>query len=266
MHLMFFRILLVALSFTLGAPAMVGAQVHDVSQAVTIELLPGWRRDDGVHVAALRIRLAPGWKTYWRSAGAAGISPQMDWRRSDGIRSVTPAWPTPTVFRTGGALSIGYDSDFILPLLVATGPGPAVLQGRIDLGVCSDICLPARVDVRAQLDPGGAPDRAVQTALSDQPRRVKANVRCLFQPIDHGYALTGQIQVPSQGRDEAVVFETPDRGVWVTDAQMRRSGDQIDARAQLLASGRTSFAIDRSRMRITVIGALGAVEVLGCTG
>ncbi|SDZ16832.1 Thiol-disulfide interchange protein, contains DsbC and DsbD domains [Jannaschia faecimaris] len=264
--LTFIRLLTFAVLLGAVAPAMARAQITDMSQVISVEVLPGWRRADGTHVAGLRFSLKRGWKTYWRSAGAAGISPQMDWRGSRNVRSVTPAWPTPSVFRQGDALSIGYDRDFILPLLIAAGNGPAELRGRVDIGVCADICLPAQVDVAAVLNIGGQEDPGIRAALADRPRRVEARARCLLRPIANGFAITGQIEVPSQGRAEAVVFEMPDPDVWVTDARVTRRGGRIDASAQMLKSGNRSFGIDRSQMRITVIGSRGAVEVMGCTG
>ncbi len=258
------RCLLLALAL-LPLPAM--AQITDVGQAMRIEPMPGWRRADGVHVAALRVRLAPGWKTYWRSAGAAGIAPQMDWRATQGARSVTPAWPTPTVFGPESARSIGYDRDFVLPLLIAVrGGGEVRLRGRLDVGVCADICLPARISVAIDLPAAGRPDPEIAAALDDRPTRVAARVRCRLEPTRDGFALTGVMDVPSQGRGEAVVFELPDPGVWITDAAVRRKGGRLSASSEVLAEGGRPRTVDRSRLRVTVIGSSGAVEVTGCTG
>lgn len=243
------------------------AQPSDMSQAIRIEVLPGWRRADGVHVAGLRVRLAPGWKTYWRSAGAAGISPQMDWRGSGNVRSVTPAWPVPHVFGRTGALSIGYDRDFILPLLIAPGGGgPIRLRGTLDIGVCADICLPARLFVDAMLEPSVRAVPEIEAALADRPRRIRATARCSLQPTADGLSLTGQIDVPRQGSAETVVFEVPDPKVWVTDAAVARQGGRITARADILASNGGGVSFDRSQVLMTVIGDRSAVEILGCTG
>lgn len=264
--LTFFRLLTLTVALTILAPSTARAQISDVSQVISVEVMPGWRRADGTHVAGLRFRLAPGWKTYWRSAGSAGISPQMDWRGSTGVRSVTPAWPTPSVFKQGDSLSIGYDDDFVLPLLIAPSGGTAELRGRLDIGVCAEVCLPARMEVVATLPSAGAQDAAIENALRDRPRRVQARARCLLRPIEDGFGITGQIEVPAQGSDEAVVFEMANAEVWITDAAVTRRGDRIDATAQMLLSGNRAFAVDRSRMRMTVIGSRGAVEIMGCSG
>ena len=249
----------------LGPPE--AAQARDLSRAIAIDVLPGWRREDGVQVAALRVRLAPGWRTYWRSAGAAGISPQMDWRGSRGLRSVTPAWPTPTVWGEPGALSIGYARDFVLPLLVRPdGAGPVRLEGVLDIGVCEDICLPARVRVAAVLPPGGAPDPVIEAALADRPARVAARAACAWRPVAGGLAVAGEMTLPPLGPHEAVVFELPDPGLWITDARVTRRGGRLRAEAEVLASEGRPVAVDRSALRITVIGAGQAVEIAGCAG
>ena len=254
-------------ALALLAPQGATAQMTDLSEAISVQVLQGWRRADGVHVAGLAVDLSPGWKTYWRSAGSAGIPPQMDWRGSKGARSVTPSWPTPIVFGDPGALSIGYDADFVLPLLIATdGGAPVRLRGELAIGVCRDICVPARLSVAADLAPGAAPDPVIEAALRDRPRRVAASARCDLRPTPDGLALTGTLDLPPQGGPETVVFEIPDPDLWMTDAVTRREGGRITAEAEVLAMQGSISGLDRSRIRITVIGRSGAVEIAGCTG
>lgn len=249
---------------TAAGPAR--AQLTDVSQVLKIEVIPGWRRDDGTQVAGLRFKMRSGWKTYWRSAGAAGISPQMDWRGSGNARSITPAWPTPRVFGYTGGLSIGYDGDFVLPLLIKTDTDrPVTLHGRLNLGVCADICLPARFEVRANLPPARTPVPVIEKALRDQPRPVASTATCRLRPAADGLMMTGQIDVPTQGGAEAVVFELPDPSIWVTDAVVTRDGGRLTAQSELI-SAEESLSVDRSRIKITVIGERSAVEMTGCRG
>ncbi|WP_299818533.1 protein-disulfide reductase DsbD domain-containing protein [uncultured Jannaschia sp.] len=259
------RLLAILMLLLLATPLR--AQPVDVSDVLSIEVLPGWRTAEGRHLAGLRVRLQPGWKTYWRSAGAAGIAPRMDWRGSRGARSVTPLWPRPTLFGPAEARSIGYTSDFVLPLeIVAATSGPVELSGVLDLGVCADICLPARVTVRAELPAAGRHDPAIANALANRPRRVDAPARCTLRQGTGGLVLAGEIDVAPQGQTEAVVFELPDPAVWITDADVTRRGARLQARAEVIASDRAGLSVDRSRLRITVIGERGAVEILGCTG
>lgn len=237
------------------AAAPAAAQTTDVSRIIAVDVLAGWHGADGVQVAGLRVRLAPGWKTYWRSAGAAGISPQMDWRGSGNLRRVTPEWPVPTVWGRDGARSLGYDRDFVLPLLVpVAGPGPVRLRGMLDIGVCEDICLPARVRVAADLPAGGPVDPAVKAALDRRPTRVAAPATCALRPVQGGLDLAGEIVLPPLGRGEAVVFELPDPSVWITDSAVTRAGGRLRAVAQLIGAEGRPVSVDRAQVRITVIG------------
>ncbi len=45
---------------------------------VTGQVLEGWVRADGTRMAAVQLDLEPGWKTYWRAPGDAGIPPSFD--------------------------------------------------------------------------------------------------------------------------------------------------------------------------------------------
>jgi DsbC/DsbD-like thiol-disulfide interchange protein len=98
-----------------GASAARAQNLHP-SDVVQAELLTGWRTSDGTHIAALRLNLAEGWKTYWRVPGNAGIPPQLDWSGSQNVASVQTHWPQPAVFEQNGMYSIGYHDELVLPI------------------------------------------------------------------------------------------------------------------------------------------------------
>ena len=47
--------------------------------------------------AGIEIRLAPGWKTYWRYPGDLGVPPRFDFAGSTNVQQVTGQWPTPRI-------------------------------------------------------------------------------------------------------------------------------------------------------------------------
>ncbi|TKA98239.1 hypothetical protein FAZ78_02045, partial [Cereibacter changlensis] len=155
--------LLVALSLALPIPAAATTQDEILRAAV----LPGWRSDSGTHIAALRLTLAPGWKTYWRSPGDAGIPPLFDWAGSENVRSVRFHWPRPHVFDLNGMQSIGYKGELVLPLEVTAidASQPIRLRANVELGVCRDICVPAALTLDAALPMQGAADAVIDAAL-----------------------------------------------------------------------------------------------------
>ena len=257
------------LALCAASPALATTQ-DDVLQA---DLLPGWQMQNGHHMAGLRLRLAPDWKTYWRSPGEAGIPPLFNWSGSVNVKSVKVHWPSPVVFHTNGMQTIGYHEGVVLPLEVVPldASKPVELRAGVDLGVCNQICMPAAVQLTAVLDAAvldeGGPDAAIKAALKAQPIGAKAAglqaISCEVQPIADGLRLTAVLDLPQRGA-ETVVFETSDASVWVGEAESARAGGRLTASADLVASSGAPFALDRSGVVVTVLGAGGSVEIAGC--
>ena len=111
---MLIRALLSALTLVAALPA------HALTQddVVSARLLSGWQTDRGTHMAALELALAPGWKTYWRAPGDAGIPPSFDFSASTNLKSVRFHWPRPAVFDLNGMQTIGYHDHLVLPIEV----------------------------------------------------------------------------------------------------------------------------------------------------
>ncbi|MEO1316587.1 MAG: tyrosinase family protein [Pseudomonadota bacterium] len=72
------------------------------------KLLAGGRMEDGRQSAALVLKVKPGWKTYWRQPGEAGVPPQFDWTGSDNLADIEVGWPAPVVFESFGYRTLGY--------------------------------------------------------------------------------------------------------------------------------------------------------------
>ncbi len=222
-------------------------------------------------MAALDLQLAPQWKTYWRSPGDAGIPPQFDWTGSENVASVRFHWPAPDVFRTNGMQSIGYHDALVLPIEVTpVDPSrPVRLRARVDLGVCKDICMPASLDLAADLTLPGASDPVIRTALEAQPLTARAagvgRVACALQPIRDGMRLTAEVDLPAQGRAEVVAIEPGIAGVWVSEAMVSREGNRLTAVVDMVPPSGAPFALNRGGIVLTVIGPAGrAVEIKGC--
>lgn len=244
---------------------------QNLSDIVSAEFLPGWRTEQGTHMAALRVKLAPGWKTYWRSPGDAGIPPEFGWAGSDNIRSVQFHWPRPDVFDFNGMQTIGYSRELILPVEIwpTDASQPVKVSAQMDLGVCSDICVPAFLELGGDLIPaGGKANPSIQTALRNRPEnRREAGVRdahCSISALATGLRLTATMDLPPLGPKEAVVIETGAPGVWVTEASVTRNGTRLTATSDLTGPDRQPFSLDRSDITITVLSKGRAVELLGC--
>lgn len=259
------------LSLILGL-ALAAAPVAATTQedVLSARLLAGWQMDSGSHMAGVDLRLAPGWKTYWRSPGDSGIPPRFDWSGSENVKSVRILWPAPSVFVANGFQTIGYHDAVVLPVEVTpVDPGrPVKLALRLELGVCDAICLPASVDLAAALVAPGKADAAISAALAR--RAVPAadagvtGVACTVDPIADGLRLTARLRLPDPGVPEVVAFETGDPAIWVAQATTRREGAELVAVTELVPPEGAPFALDRSGVTVTVLAADGAVEIRGC--
>ena len=233
-------------------------------------LLPGWQTDAGGQMAAIDLVLAPGWKTYWRSPGDAGIPPSFDWSASQNVRAVKVHWPAPSVFDSNGMRTIGYHDRLVLPVEVTPiDPSmPVTLSLRMELGVCDEICLPASLDLATDLSRPGAQDAGISAALTQVARSASAagvgEVGCTVDPIADGLRLTARLALPDPGSEEVVAFETADPAVWVAAAVTTRQGGELIAVTELVPPEGAPFALDRSGVTVTILSEGGAIEVRGC--
>jgi DsbC/DsbD-like thiol-disulfide interchange protein len=262
-----------ALTALLTAGSMSVAQSNDAfDDVITAEVLPGWTLADGSRMAGLRITLAPGWKTYWRAPGDAGIPPQFDWSGSRNLGTVELTWPQPRVFHENGMRSIGYKEQVVIPLHIApkSAGKPVRIKGRMDLGVCSDICMPHTLKFNATLEGDAAqPTPAIAAAMASAPYSAKeAKVRkstCAISPTAQGMKVEARITMPSAGGREVAVIESGVSGVWVSEPEVTRTGGDIVAVSSMIHPDGGPFSLNRSAIRITVLGANYAVDIKGCT-
>jgi thiol:disulfide interchange protein DsbD len=97
--------------------------------------------------AGLRLRLAPGWHSYWKNAGDAGAAPELDLALPAGASTGPIAWPAPERIPYGPLVNFGYTGEVLLPLRVSLpaslAPGE-ILTLRADATwlVCADVCIP----------------------------------------------------------------------------------------------------------------------------
>lgn len=252
-------------------PFSAGAQTvpDDVIRA---EVIGGWQTDEGTHMAALRLTMADGWHTYWRSPGEAGIPPQFNWDASGNIGAVALHWPIPQVFDLNGTRTLGYEGELVLPVeITQRDTGEVVtIDASLDLGVCDEICVPVSLRVSADLPVGGEPDQEIASALADRPAdAASAGLKaatCSAEPIRDGLRLTARVAIPSTGTGEFGVVELDRPGTWVSGASTRREGGTVTLVADLVPPDAKPFVLDRSAVRITLFGGSRAVDIRGCTG
>lgn len=261
-----------ALACTLGlamAPATFAGGMGDLVQ---IKVLDGGLTPRGTYQAALHLTLADGWKTYWRAPGDAGIPPQFTWRRSRNVGAVAITWPTPEVFDQNGLRSIGYKHELVLPVEItpSNADKPVHLKGEIEFGLCKDICIPASLRFDQPLSADAARNPQIAAALAQRPYSAsEAGVKsatCRLSPAGNGgMRIEARVTMPSAGGHEVAVIEPGNPQLWATQTQTNRSGNVLIATSELTPTSGQAFALNRSQVRITVLGQNHAVDIVGCT-
>ncbi len=91
------------------------------------------------------VELQPGWVTYWRSPGEAGIPPIFDFSKSSGVTVDQPLYPVPAAKFAAGITSIVYTNHVAFPFnaVPVIAPLSGALQLDLVMGVCDEICIPA---------------------------------------------------------------------------------------------------------------------------
>lgn len=156
------------------------ASAWDGDGRSAVRLVAGGRTaGDGMR-AGVEIRLANGWKTYWRYPGDSGVPPAFDFSRSENVRSVAVLWPAPHRFADEGVESIGYKGEVMFPVhVVLNDPGrPATLRLALAYAICEKLCIPAHGEAELALTSASSPHDsrlAVAEALTPKPARIGEN-------------------------------------------------------------------------------------------
>ena len=133
------QLLASAAASTFLAPALAQAAEWD-SRLITTSA-----NDERLY--GLHIKIAPGWKTYWRVPGGAGIPPSIKLEGPD-IESFTVDYPLPIRIIDESGEAIGYHDEVVFILRPKLKPDvkPDKVSGTVSafFGVCQNICRPAK--------------------------------------------------------------------------------------------------------------------------
>lgn len=149
------------------SPAVAGIgewTVADVVRARVVATFDG----EGQPVAAIEIRLNPGWKAYWRTPGEGGLPTVFDFSMSRNLESAEAYYPAPRRYDDGYTTTNVYDGRVLFPVeLSAALPSVSMaIVVRIDMGVCEQICIPLQLETSVELSVG-ADDPAAKDIIDE---------------------------------------------------------------------------------------------------
>jgi len=205
----------------------------------------------------LLLRMAPGWHTYWKFSGDAGLPTEIKWKLPPGWKVGEIQWPIPLKTTDPGDIqTYGYQDEVLLVQEIA--PSAAVSDSTVKLVaeanwlVCEKICIPGNASLELELPrsttsapanaeifaryrrllPRGWPGGKVASANwrrtgSDLRLNVKsatlANYPAVdFYPLPQGDTVVGHPRVESRSESE-IIFRVP-----IESASPAGAGSSID--------------------------------------
>ncbi|MER2520043.1 MAG: thioredoxin family protein [Bdellovibrionales bacterium] len=168
----------------------------------TFALASEWQREEGVAVRlisgvegvgqgdsvplGLDVQLDPGWHTYWRSPGMAGLPPQIQWKLDAtsvaspevaNLGETTLHYPIPERFTDSGIETIGYRERVVFPIDAKINhPGQALeVRPSVDILICNNICLPRHLVLSLKIPAGAATEGPESELLKEFRAKVPQN-------------------------------------------------------------------------------------------
>ena len=222
----------------------------------------------------IEFNLQPGWKTYWRTPGASGLPPQVDWTGSYNIGSAEFLWPAPKRFSLIGLDTFGYADQVIFPIDIRTErPGePVRLKAKVAYLVCAELCIPGEAELDMVVPADSAAPSQFANMIDSFRAQVPGDGRAAGLTLEHA-VLSGTAEAPYleaaftslapfnapdlmvEGPD-TVIFERPEITV---DGAGTRAIIRVAATEAAGIGG--SLGLDGEALRLTLVDGLRAMEV-----
>jgi thiol:disulfide interchange protein DsbD len=127
-------------------------------------------------MVGLLLRMAPGWHTYWKFSGDAGLPTEMKWKLPPGWKIGDIQWPIPLKTNDPGDIeTYGYENEVLL-MQEITPPGK-IDSSAVNLSteanwlVCEKICIPGSATLQLDL-PAASTSQPANTDVFAHYRRL----------------------------------------------------------------------------------------------
>ncbi len=124
----------------------------------------------------LLLRMAPGWHTYWKFSGDAGLPTELKWKLPQGWKIGEIQWPIPLkTIDPGDIETYGYENEVLLTQEIT--PSSKIDESSVKLSaeanwlVCEKICIPGGETLQLEL-PISTTSQPANTELFARYRRL----------------------------------------------------------------------------------------------
>lgn len=218
--------------------------------------------EDGTIRAVLDVELLPGWKTYWRDPGEAGVPPSLEFDGSTNIKDAVIHFPAPERIKDDYSIWAGYTYPVAFPITLSQdNAGTAsTLEANVFLGLCQSICIPFQTSFAVTIDaktPANAFEKRLVhkafMALPEQPGKGFDIVSAALEKDDP--RLTLAIALPD-GAKEAELFVTGPAG-WYFETP------RLISQANNIATFESAIDVSEDTAPLTVNGIRVLVKASG---
>jgi thiol:disulfide interchange protein len=124
----------------------------------------------------LLLRMAPGWHTYWKFSGDAGLPTELKWKLPPGWKIGAIQWPIPLkTIDPGDIETYGYENEVLLMQEITPPPNidssPMKFVAEANWLVCEKICIPGSAKLQLDL-PVASTSQPANTDLFARYRRL----------------------------------------------------------------------------------------------
>lgn len=104
----------------------------------------------------IKLQHKPGWHTYWRNAGDAGLPTRIEWHLPEGFKAGEISWPYPEKILLVDVANFGYENPTMLLTKISASdnlkPGSSItLKASVSWLACKVECVPEFADLSLTL-------------------------------------------------------------------------------------------------------------------
>jgi thiol:disulfide interchange protein DsbD len=153
--------------FGLAVAAILGSQQFPIKSQLSLEFVDSIVPAGGVISAVLKVKMEPGWHSYWINPGDTGSAPRLTWKLPNGWKVARQRFEIPHRISSLGLTSYGYENEFKIAtdFVVPNKIGAAQVSAEMDYLVCEETCIPQLQKASASVD--------VVKAVNPMNRRAK---------------------------------------------------------------------------------------------
>src|SRR6185312_9210401 len=136
-------------------------------------------------LAGVHLKMEPGWHTYWKNPGEAGMATKIVWNLPAGVTAGAILWPLPEKLPPAEVTTYGYQNEVVLlvelKLAADVKPGALKLSAKVSWLECKEQCIPADAMVQATLNVGTETKHSAGfTLLDDWAIKIPRSEPTLF--------------------------------------------------------------------------------------